>query len=60
MERTTLYENDLTEERSSTPVEREENQYDLALDPVDAEAEDAEEEEDEDDDEDVDEDLDGE
>jgi hypothetical protein len=59
MERTTLYQDDLTEERSSTPVEREDNQYDLALDPVDAEDDDVEDEDEDDaEDEDEDEDLD--
>jgi hypothetical protein len=47
MERTTLYEDDLTEERSSTPVEREENQHALALDPdIDAGEDDDDEDED--------------
>jgi hypothetical protein len=57
MERTTLYEDDLTEERSATPVEREESQYDLALDPGeddDDDDDDDEEDEDEDEDEDLD------
>ena len=55
MECTTLYENDLTEARSSTPAEREGNQYDLALDPVDAEEDDQEDDDEaEDDDEDLD------
>jgi hypothetical protein len=58
MERTTLYEDDLTEERSATPVEREDAQYDLALDPVEDEDEDEDEDDDEDGDEDEDEDLD--
>ena len=51
MERKTLFEDDLTEERAATPVQREENEHSLALDP------DVEDDEDDDDDED-DEDLD--
>jgi hypothetical protein len=55
MERTTLYENDLTEERSATPVEREEAQHTLALDPdVAADDDDDDEEEDDDESEDLD------
>jgi hypothetical protein len=59
MERTTLYEDDLTEERSSTPAEREELGHTLALDPdVDAdEDDDTAEDDDDDDEEDEDEDL---
>jgi hypothetical protein len=54
MERTTLYEDDLTEERSSTPVEREETGHTLALDPdIDADEDDDDDDED-DDDEDLD------
>jgi hypothetical protein len=53
MERTTLYGDDLTEERMATPVQREENEHTLALDP-DVEDVDEDEEEDDDDDEDLD------
>ena len=55
MERTTLYEDDLTEERDATPVQREESAETLALDPdVDDDDADADDDE-EDDDEDLDE-----
>ncbi len=54
MERTTLYEDDLTEERTSAPAEREENAHTLALDP-DLEDDDDDDDDDEDDDEDLDE-----
>ncbi|MGD0475351.1 MAG: hypothetical protein ABSB70_19360 [Candidatus Velthaea sp.] len=53
MERTTLYEDDLTEERSSTPVEREEVQHTLALDP-DIDPGDDDDDEDDEEDEDLD------
>jgi hypothetical protein len=43
MERTALYENDLTEERSATPIQREEAQHTLAMD---QDVEDDEEDED--------------
>ncbi len=49
MERTSLYQNDLTEERLPTPAQRDDVEHTLALDPdVDA---DADEDDDEDDDE---------
>jgi hypothetical protein len=55
MERTTLYEDDLTEERSRTPVEREETEHTIALDPgVDDDDDDDEDETDDDEDEDLD------
>jgi hypothetical protein len=53
MERTTLYEDDLTQERLPTPSQREEAAHDLALDP-DADDEEDEDDEDDDDDEDLD------
>lgn len=54
MERTTLYEDDLTEERDATPVQREEAAESLALDP-DTDDEDDEEDDEADEDEDLDE-----
>jgi hypothetical protein len=45
MERTTLFENDLTEERSADPVTREDQAHLLALDP-DVEADDDDEDDD--------------
>ncbi len=51
MERTALYEDDLTEERTSSPVEREEIAHSLALDP-DIDDDDDEDDDDDDDDED--------
>jgi hypothetical protein len=55
MERTTLYEDDLTEERMSTPVQREAVAESLALDPDVLDEEDEDEDEDfEDEDEDLD------
>ena len=49
MERTTLYEDDLTEERQPTPVQREENEHTVALDPdvLDADEDDADEDDEE-------------
>jgi hypothetical protein len=46
MERTTLFQDDLTEERMRTPIEREETEHTLALDPdvEDVEADDDEDE----------------
>ncbi len=56
MERTDLYQDDLTEERLPTPADREENSHTIALDPnIDADADDMD---DEDDDEDEGEDVD--
>ncbi len=54
MERTTLYEDDLTEERMSTPVQREEDAESLALDPDVLDEEDEDDEDLEDEDEDLD------
>jgi hypothetical protein len=53
MERTTLFESDLTEDRLPGPLEREENAHRVALDP-DVDADDDDEELDADDDEDED------
>jgi hypothetical protein len=70
MERTTLYEDDLTEERQPTPVQREENAHSVALDPdvlgedaaavepADQDDDEADDDEDDDDADDEDEDLD--
>jgi hypothetical protein len=55
MESSTLYEADLTEERMATPIQREENEHTLTLDP---DVQDAVEDDDEDDDDDEDEDED--
>jgi hypothetical protein len=55
MERTTLYEDDLTEQRLPTPAQREEQAHSLALDPdVDDVVEDDDDDDDDDDDEDED------
>jgi hypothetical protein len=48
MERTTLYEDDLTEERDSSPVAREEQAHTMQLDP-DIDDDDDDDEDDEDD-----------
>jgi len=56
MERTSLYEDDLTKERTPTPVQREETAQSLALDPDVVDTPDDEDDED-DDDEEADEDL---
>jgi len=58
MERTSLYEDDLTEERNPTPVQREENAHSIALDPDVVDTADPVEEDDEDEDEDDDDDED--
>ena len=54
MERSTLYEADLTEERMATPIQREQNEHTLRLDPdvQDADDDDEDDEDDEDGDED--------
>jgi hypothetical protein len=57
MERTTLYEDDLTEERLPSPTQREETAHGLALDP-DVDDDDDDDDDDEDEDDDDDEDLD--
>jgi hypothetical protein len=51
MERTTLYQDDLTEERMPTPAEREEHEHLVSLDPdvVDDGDDDADDDDDEDD-----------
>lgn len=56
MERTTVYQDDLTEERMRTPIEREETEHTLALDPDVADVDD-DDDDDEEDDDDEDEDL---
>ncbi len=48
MERATLYQDDLTQERASTPQQREENAHVIALDP---DSDDLDDDDDEDDDE---------
>ncbi len=54
MERTTLYEDDLTEERTTSPVQREQTAHSLALDPDIDDDDDDDDDDEDDDDEDLD------